>query len=88
MRLDKFSRMKMKKTIALALFMLAATNSVANSKFTPSKYQCSGIEKRIDTINSRMRAGYSMREGEQLKEQLRSLKKQRYECKKKGFSVD
>ncbi|AFS35653.1 hypothetical protein MASE_00380 [Alteromonas macleodii ATCC 27126] len=78
----------MKKTIALALFMLAATNSVANSQFIPSKYQCSGIEKRIDTINSRMRAGYSMREGEQLKEQLRSLKKQRYECKKKGFSVD
>tara|TARA_Y100000994_G_scaffold177143_1_gene146235 strand:- start:967 stop:1209 length:243 start_codon:yes stop_codon:yes gene_type:complete len=80
--------MKMKKTTALILLMLSTTNSIASSNFTPSKYQCSGIEQRIDEINSRMRSGYSTREGEQLKEQLRSLKQQRYECKKKGFSVD
>tara|TARA_Y100000296_G_scaffold44761_1_gene51335 strand:- start:161 stop:403 length:243 start_codon:yes stop_codon:yes gene_type:complete len=80
--------MKMKKTTTLILLMLTATYSFANSSFTPSKYQCSGIEQRIDKINSKMRAGYNIREGEQLKEQLRNLKKQRNECKKKGFSVD
>ncbi|WP_159579908.1 hypothetical protein [Alteromonas sp. KUL106] len=78
----------MKKTSTLILLMLTASYSFANSDFKPSKYQCSGIEQRIEKINSRMRAGYSTKEGEQLKEQLRSLKKQRNECKKKGFSVD
>ena len=78
----------MTKTITLILLMLTVTYSSANSGFTPSKYQCAGIEQKIDNINSRMRAGYSTQEGEQLKEQLRKLKKQRYECKKKGFSVE
>ena len=80
--------MKMKKITILIPLMLTATYSFANSGFTPSKYQCSGIEQRIDKINSRMRAGYSTKEGEQLKQQLRDLKKQRNECKKKGFSVE
>ncbi len=78
----------MKKTYTLLLLLVAATYSFAGSNFTPSKYQCAGIEQRIDNINSKMRAGYSAREGEQLKNQLRNLKKQRYECKKKGFSVN
>ena len=78
----------MKKTYTLLLLLVAATYSFAGSNFTPSKYQCAGIEQRIDKINSKMRAGYSAREGEQLKNQLRNLKKQRYECKKKGFSVN
>lgn len=78
----------MKKTFTLLLLLVAATYSFAGSNFTPSKYQCAGIEQRIDNINSKMRAGYSAREGEQLKNQLRNLKKQRYECKKKGFSVN
>ena len=78
----------MTKTTTLILLILTATYSSASSGFTPSKSQCAGIEQRIDDINSRMRAGYSTREGEQLKERLRNLKKQRYECKKKGFSVE
>ena len=80
--------MIMKKTFTLLLLLVAATYSFAGSNFTPSKYQCAGIEQRIGKINSKMRAGYSAREGEQLKNQLRSLKQQRYECKKKGFSVN
>lgn len=78
----------MKKTYTLLLLLVAATYSFAGSNFTPSKYQCAGIDQRIDNINSKMRAGYSAREGEQLKNQLRSLKQQRYECQKKGFSVN
>ena len=33
--------------------------------------------KRIDTINARMRAGYSARQGERMREQLREYKKDR-----------
>jgi hypothetical protein len=80
--------MIMKKAYTLLPLLLTATYSLADSDFTPSKYRCAGIEQRIDNINSKMRAGYSTREGEQLKNQLRNLKKQRYECKKKGFSVN
>ena len=80
--------MIMKKAYALLPLLLTATYSLAGSDFNPSKYRCAGIEQRIDNINSEMRAGYGTREGEQLKNQLRNLKKQRYECKKKGFSVN
>ena len=73
-------------TISLFL-LLVSTTTLANDRFTPSEYTCAGIEKRIDHINSRMRAGYSAKEGERLKQELRALKKQRDVCKKKGFAV-
>ena len=73
--------MIMKKAYSLLPLLLTATYSLADSDFALSKYRCAGIEQRIDNINSKMRAGYSTREGEQ-------LKKQRYECKKKGLSVN
>jgi len=75
-----------KTTISLFLF-LVSTTTLAKDRFTPSDYACAGIEKRIDHINSRMRAGYSTKEGERLKQELRALKKQRDMCKKKGFAV-
>ena len=74
----------MKKTYTLLLLLVAATYSFAGSNFTPSKYQCAGIEQRIDNINSKMRAGYSTREGEQLKNQLRTLKNNVMSAKRKG----
>ena len=63
-----------KTTISLFLF-LVSTTTLAKDRFTPSDYACAGIEKRIDHINSRMRAGYSAKEGERLKQELRALKK-------------
>jgi len=61
--------------------------SHASYEFEPSKYKCQGIEKRIDIIKSKMRAGYTNQEGERLKRELRQLKKQRSSCKDKGLSV-
>lgn len=77
------------KVISIALTLLFVSTAVtAGTHFKPTEYTCSGIEKRIDTIKSKMRAGYSSREGEVLKAQLRELKDQRYACKKKGLSVE
>lgn len=80
--------MIMKKTHILILLTLTTTCSFAETNLTPSKYKCAGIEKSIDKVNAKMRAGYKVKEGERLKQQLRNLKAQRNECKKKGFSVD
>ncbi|MFD3284711.1 hypothetical protein ACE41O_16510 [Alteromonas macleodii] len=75
-----------KSIITLSLLFISVP-SLASYEFEPSKYECQGIEKRIDIINSRMRAGYTNQEGERLKQELRQLKKQRNSCKSKGFSV-
>ncbi len=75
-----------KSIITLSLIFVSAP-LLASYEFEPSKYSCQGIEKRIDKINSKMRAGYSSREGERLKDELRQLKKQRNSCKSKGFST-
>lgn len=64
-----------------------ASGSGHGNKFVPDKYNCAGIDNRIDKINDRMRQGYKVREGERLKEELRQLKKKRYSCRKKGYSV-
>jgi hypothetical protein len=42
---------------------------------------CDSIEAQIDSINARMRHAYRNREGEQLRERLRELSRQRYEAK-------
>lgn len=75
-----------KAIITLSILFISAP-SLASYEFEPSKYKCQGIEKRIDIINSKMRAGYTNQEGERLKQELRQLKKQRNSCKSKGFSV-
>ena len=77
----------MYKSIITLSLLFTSISSLASYEFEPSKYECQGIEKRIDIINSKMRAGYTSQEGERLKQELRQLKKQRNSCKSKGFSV-
>ncbi|MFC4699583.1 hypothetical protein ACFO4O_05365 [Glaciecola siphonariae] len=59
----------------------------AKQAFTPSEYACNGIDKKIENINSSMRKGYTASQGERYREALRTLKKKRFSCKKKGYSV-
>lgn len=40
------------------------------------------VQKKIDAIDSRMRAEYSGPEGERLKEKRRKLEAERYDCRK------
>jgi hypothetical protein len=51
--------------------------------YSVDKYSCSFVDNTISNINSRMRAGYSAQEGEQLRDELRKVKNQRDKCKKK-----
>lgn len=72
----------------LILLALFATKSLAGTpNFKPSKSACAGIDKKIERVNDRLRAGYKVREGERLKEDLRTLKSKRYSCTSKGYSV-
>lgn len=77
----------MNKLIILITILFISSPAFSVSNFEPSKYNCSGIEKRIKNINSKMRSGYSAREGERLREELRILKEHHYACKKKRFST-
>ena len=45
--------------------------------------QCQKVQVKIEEIQRKMRQGYNLKQGEQLKKKLRKLKKQRYQCMKK-----
>ncbi|MEQ5805830.1 hypothetical protein J3369_00275 [Alteromonas sp. NFXS44] len=75
--------------LTIFIFFITFTQiSYAGYDFQPSTYQCAGVEQQIKQINSKMRAGYSSREGEKFREDLRRLKSHRDSCKKAGFKVD
>jgi predicted pyridoxine 5'-phosphate oxidase superfamily flavin-nucleotide-binding protein len=79
--------MTLHKTL-LVLLVLFTTKSLAGTpNFKPSKSACAGIDKQIERVNDRLRAGYKVREGERLKDDLRTLKSKRYSCTSKGYSV-
>jgi len=70
------------------LFIAAPFQTLAGTPdFKPSKSACAGIDKQIERVNDRLRAGYRLQEGERLKEELRTLKSKRYSCTSKGYSV-
>jgi hypothetical protein len=78
------------KLVTAIPFLLLASSFQANAgtpDFKPSKAACAGIDKKIERVNNRLRAGYRVREGEKLKEDLRILKSKRYSCTSKGYSV-
>ena len=78
----------MKKLLILIPVLFISAKAVASKNFDPSEYGCAGIDKRIKNINAKMRSGYSVSEGERLKEKLRALKDYRHACKEKRFSTD
>lgn len=52
-----------------------------------SETNCTGIDTKIERLNSRLRAGYKVKQGEVWKAKLRKYKKQRYACRKKRYST-
>ena len=78
----------MKKLLILIPILFISAKAVASKDFEPSESGCAGIDKHIKNINAKMRSGYSVSEGERLKEKLRTLKEHRYACKEKRFSTD
>jgi len=73
----------MLKNTLLVFFLLLSTGlAFMASASKVSKYSCSQIDDKISNIQSQMRSGYSSRQGERLRDNERSLKKKRSECKK------
>lgn len=80
--------MKIQVLFTVITLVLPQLSLAGTPDFKPSKTACAGIDKQIDRVNSKLRAGYSIREGERLKEDLRMLKSKRYSCTRMGFSVE
>lgn len=67
--------------------MLMPTPANATYDYPVSKKACARVNSKIEKIDRKLKAGYSVRKGEVLKDNLRTLKNQRYDCKQKGYSV-
>lgn len=57
----------------------------AKSNLPVSRDKCSGTDKKIRRLDSQLRAGYSLKKGEKLKQKYRQLKKLQYACRMKRF---
>jgi len=78
----------MLKGIPLIIIVLSSSNfAFASSAYSINEYSCAKVDNKISNINSQMRSGYSAQRGERLRDDLRSLKKQRDKCKKKKHST-
>ena len=63
----------------------AARKNTAFKSAKVNKKQCAGVNKKIQRINSQLKAGYSLKKGEVLKDKLRKLDKQKYTCSRKRY---
>ena len=78
----------MKKLLLLIPIALLAINfafAFANTTYKVNARTCVQVDDRITNINKQLRGGYKVQQGERLKENLRTLKKQRSDCKKKKY---
>jgi hypothetical protein len=68
--------------MACAVGLVSSLTS-ARTATTAERTECEAkIRPKIDRIESRLRAGYSLREGETLRAQLRKLEAQLLSCRK------
>lgn len=63
----------------------AANKATASKNLNINKKQCAGVNKKIQRINSQLKAGYNLKRGEVLKDKLRKLEKQKYSCSRKRY---
>ena len=68
----------MRKMTALLIAICLAVTMV-QAAGNRDKSECARIREKIRKIESRMRAGYTNKQGEKYNEQLRKLKAKRYE---------
>jgi hypothetical protein len=68
--------------LALGGLCSAAASAQTRTATTAERAACEArLQQKLDAIESRLRAGYSAREGERLKERRRKLQEQRAECR-------
>ena len=81
----------MKTLLIIIGLLLVSSNIEAGRKATASKSiginekKCAGVNKKIQRINSQLKAGYNLKKGEVLKDKLRQLDKQKYACSRKRY---
>jgi len=78
------------KAILLITIVLSTMNYDAAKRTNTTKISetnCTGVNTKIERLNSQLRAGYKVKQGEVWKVKLRKLKKKRYACRKKNFST-
>jgi uncharacterized protein len=70
------------KLLCSLLLITTALASHARTATTVERKTCEAkIQPKLDAIDSRLRAGYSASEGEQLKQRRRKLMEQREACR-------
>jgi len=75
------------KLVPSLLLLLFCSTSYAGKTIKVSEKSCTKVDKKISHINSTLRAGYSLKKGEQLKKKLRKLQKQKFACRMKRFAT-
>ena len=63
----------------------AARKNTAAKSISINKKKCAGVNKKMQRINSQLKAGYNLKKGEVLKDKLRKLDKQKYACSRKRY---
>jgi hypothetical protein len=74
--------MKLKCLILIAILPVSTT-VFAKKELPANRYSCQKVEYKIDTVKERQRKGYSSKQGEKLRYDLRLLKDLKKNCKKK-----
>lgn len=73
----------MKSTgFAILVCLLASVAGHARTATAEERRRCEAkVQENIDAIDSKLRAGYSVRDGERLKERRRKLEAERARCR-------
>lgn len=79
---------KMTNYILSSLVAVTLMVITAKAEFTPSDRTCTGLDKKIKTLVSKMRVGYKIKQGEKYRAKLKQFKNRRYQCKQKRFDVN
>ncbi len=75
--------MRVPAFVFLALAAVCAASAYPRTATTAERIACEAkIQPKLDTIESKLRAGYSARQGESLRAQRRKLEEQRLRCRK------
>ena len=74
--------MEKKLLLVVGTFIALASHATyaGSGDIKVSKSKCQNVSKNIDNVNSQLRSGYSVKQGERLKERLRDLRKLKRAC--------
>jgi hypothetical protein len=78
--------MKLNYLILVAV-LTVSTDVLAKKELPVNRYNCQNVEYKIDNVKERQRKGYSSKQGERLRSNLKLLKELERNCKKKNLAT-